>query len=109
MVHRRGELVVEHRHLGRAGQAGSDRLVGAAVGDGEVEALLPREAGERGRAARHRRALPRREAPPCAPTTVWGMPKRSSSPTVWANSREVTVTSWPRSRIRAISGRKMTA
>jgi dihydroflavonol-4-reductase len=55
------------------------------------------------------RALPRRDAPPWAPTTVWPMPNRSSSPTVWANSREVTVTSWPRARMRAINGRKITA
>ncbi len=37
------------------------------------------------------------------------MPKRSSSPSVWAKSRAVTVTSWPRSAMRAISGRKITA
>ena len=36
------------------------------------------------------------------------MPNRSSSPIVWANSRAVTVTSWPRARIRAIMGRKIT-
>ena len=55
------------------------------------------------------RAFPRRDAPPWAPTTMCSIPKRSRSPTVWANSREVTVTSWPRARMRAISGRKITA
>ena len=54
------------------------------------------------------RALPAREAPPCAPTLTWSMPNRSSSPIVWANSRAVTVTSCPRARMRAIIGRKIT-
>ncbi len=54
------------------------------------------------------RALPAREPPPWAPTRVCAMPKRSSRPMVWANSREVTVTSWPRARMRSINGRKIT-
>src|SRR3954447_893185 len=39
------------------------------------------------------------------PIAVWSIPKRSSSPSVWAKSRAVTSTSSPRARRTSITGR----
>ena len=84
-------IVVEDRAVEPQQPRRHGEVVGA-VADGLPEAACrARSARARQSAARGPGPCPRSEAPPWRPMTVCGMPKRSSSPSVWAKSRAVTV------------------
>lgn len=78
------------------------------MSDSQIEVTLAGEGGEVGDARTRRLGLAAKPASPWLPKTVCSIPKRSSMPRVCAKSRAVTVTAWPRARMRAIKGRKIT-